>query len=84
MRDKKYICSTCKSDEVVDIVYGYPTDETLQSWFKKDVELGGCIVGEENRHINALSVAINGKKESQKKQSHKQTSGKIQSYMRNY
>ena len=47
MRDKKYICSECKSDEVVDIVYGYPTDETLQSWFKKDVELGGCIVGEE-------------------------------------
>ena len=46
MRDKKYICSECKSDEVVDIVYGYPTDETLQSWFKKDVELGGCIVGE--------------------------------------
>jgi isocitrate lyase len=41
----------CKSNEVIDIVYGYPTQETLQSWFKKEVELGGCIVRNENpRH----------------------------------
>ena len=38
--NKKYICPECKSNEGVDILYGYPTDETLQSWFKKDVELG--------------------------------------------
>jgi Zn ribbon nucleic-acid-binding protein len=32
----------------VDILYGYPTDETLQAWKNKEIELGGCIVGEEN------------------------------------
>lgn len=43
----KYLCPLCKTEDAVKILYGYPTDETLQSWFKKDVELGGCIVGEE-------------------------------------
>ena len=47
MKDKKYICPKCKSNEVIDIIYGYPTQETLQSWFKKEIELGGCIVGKE-------------------------------------
>ncbi len=47
MKSKKYICPECNSDDVVDILYGYPTDDTLQSWFKKEVELGGCIVGKE-------------------------------------
>ena len=47
MKDKKYICPKCKSNEVIDILYGYPSPEALQSWFKKDVELGGCIVGNE-------------------------------------
>ena len=45
MRGKKHICPTCKASETVNIVYGYPSPETLQSWFKKEVELGGCIVG---------------------------------------
>jgi isocitrate lyase len=48
MNDKKYICSKCKSNEVIDIVYGYPSQETLQSWFKKEIELGGCIVRNDN------------------------------------
>ncbi len=50
MSGKKYICPKCKSNEVIDILYGYPTQETLQSWFKKEVELGGCIVRNENPH----------------------------------
>ena len=50
MSSKKYLCPKCKSNEVIDIVYGYPTQETLQSWFKKEVELGGCIIGNENPH----------------------------------
>ena len=37
----------CLIEEGVDILYGYPSEDTLQSWFKKDVELGGCIVGNE-------------------------------------
>ncbi len=47
MKPKEYVCPECNSDDVVDIVYGYPTDDTLQSWFKKEVELGGCIVSTE-------------------------------------
>ena len=48
MKDKKYICPECKSNEVIDIVYGYPSEQTLQSWYKKEIELGGCIVQDEN------------------------------------
>jgi Zn ribbon nucleic-acid-binding protein len=48
MPDKKHICPECKALDIVDIVYGYPTQETLQSWFKKEIELGGCIIGKHN------------------------------------
>ena len=61
MTSKKYICPECNANEGVNILYGYPTDETLQSWFKKEVELGGCIIGKETPHINVLNVVINGK-----------------------
>ncbi len=47
MKSEKYICPECLAKEGVDILYGYPSDDTLQSWFKKEVELGGCIVGNE-------------------------------------
>ena len=50
MSEKKHICPECKATEIVDIVYGYPTEETLQSWFKKEIELGGCIIGKKNPH----------------------------------
>jgi len=43
----KYTCPSCKEKEAVGILYGYPTDETLQAWKNKEIELGGCIVGEE-------------------------------------
>ena len=48
MKNKKYICPQCDSEDVVDIVYGYPSEQTLQSWYKKEIELGGCIVQDEN------------------------------------
>jgi isocitrate lyase len=51
MKNKKYTCPQCDSEDVVDIVYGYPSEQTLQSWFKKEIELGGCIIQDENpRH----------------------------------
>ena len=50
MSKKKLICPECKAIEIVDIVYGYPTEETLKSWFKKEIELGGCIIGKQNPH----------------------------------
>jgi len=40
MKSKKEICPECKSNDVVDIVYGYPTDDTLQSWFRKEMYCG--------------------------------------------
>jgi hypothetical protein len=46
-KNKEYTCPECHAKEGVDILYGYPSEDTLQSWFKKDVELGGCIVGNE-------------------------------------
>ena len=48
MSDKKHICPECKASDTVDIVYGYPSEQTLQSWYKKEIELGGCIVQDEN------------------------------------
>jgi Zn ribbon nucleic-acid-binding protein len=48
INNKKYLCPECNTNEGVNILYGYPTDETLQSWLKKEVELGGCIIGKEN------------------------------------
>jgi Zn ribbon nucleic-acid-binding protein len=47
MKSEKYICPECSAQEAVKIYYGYPTEDTLQKWFKKEVELGGCIVGGE-------------------------------------
>lgn len=44
MTQLKYTCPKCKSNEVVDIVYGYPSEETLKSWHSKKIELGGCII----------------------------------------
>ena len=48
MPDKKHICPECKASDTVDIVYGYPSEQALQSWYKKEIELGGCIVQDEN------------------------------------
>ena len=48
MTQLKYICPKCKSNEIVDIVYGYPSEETLKSWHNKKIELGGCIVRNDN------------------------------------
>ena len=48
MSKDKLICPKCKSDEVIDIVYGYPSEETLKSLHKKEIELGGCIVRNDN------------------------------------
>lgn len=48
MKFEKYICPKCKEKKGVRILYGYPSQETLQAWHRKEVELGGCIVRDEN------------------------------------
>jgi Zn ribbon nucleic-acid-binding protein len=45
--NKKYACPQCKANETVEILYGYPSPETLKAWHNKEVELGGCIIGGE-------------------------------------
>ena len=45
--NKKYVCPKCNINEAVQILYGYPSVETLKAWHNKEVELGGCIVENE-------------------------------------
>jgi DNA-directed RNA polymerase subunit M/transcription elongation factor TFIIS len=43
-KGKKFNCPKCKKKEAVEILYGYPSPETLQAWHNNQIELGGCIV----------------------------------------
>jgi len=43
---RKYYCPKCKGEEAVQILYGYPLDETLNAWQNKEIDLGGCVVSE--------------------------------------
>ena len=38
-------CPQCGSEDVIGIVYGYPTEETLERAEAGEVRLGGCVVG---------------------------------------
>ena len=38
-------CPKCGSRDVAPIVYGYPTEESMQRAHRGEIELGGCIVG---------------------------------------
>ena len=44
--NEKFLCPQCKTKDAVKILYGYPLEETLKAWLNKEIELGGCIVGE--------------------------------------
>lgn len=37
-------CPQCGSEDVIGIVYGYPTEETLERAKAGEVRLGGCVV----------------------------------------
>lgn len=43
--DAQVQCPQCGSADVIRIVYGYPTEETLQRAEAGEVRLGGCVVG---------------------------------------
>lgn len=49
-KSEKFKCPKCNNNEAVQILYGYPLPETLQAWHNKEIELGGCIVGNELTH----------------------------------
>ena len=42
---KPPICPKCKSENIIDIVYGYPMASTMKKAEKGKVRLGGCCVG---------------------------------------
>lgn len=44
---KKSTCPKCKMKEAVEILYGYPSAETLNAWHNKEIELGGCVISRE-------------------------------------
>jgi DNA-directed RNA polymerase subunit M/transcription elongation factor TFIIS len=46
-KGKKFKCPKCNLKKAVEILYGYPSPETLQAWHSNEIELGGCIVGRE-------------------------------------
>ena len=46
--DKPPKCPDCGSDAVQRIVYGYPSEETLERAGRGEFQLGGCIVTPEN------------------------------------
>lgn len=42
MAKKKYKCSYCGSENVVEIVYGYPVNEVFEEAEAGKVIIGGC------------------------------------------
>jgi len=44
----KRFCPSCKSEQVIPIVYGYPGKELFEDAEKGRVELGGCVVDSHN------------------------------------
>ena len=41
-------CPKCGSTDAVEIIYGYPTDETGMAAERGEIVLGGCLVGMED------------------------------------
>lgn len=41
-------CPSCSSTDARRIVYGYPTAETFEAAERGEIELGGCVIGEES------------------------------------
>lgn len=49
---KENECPRCKSENIVEIIYGYPTKKIMERAKKGEIELGGCEITEAdpNRH----------------------------------
>jgi len=52
---KRHICPECNKETVVDIIYGYPSDELLEEARQNKVVLGGCVVEESNPEFRCLN-----------------------------
>lgn len=50
VKRKPIKCENCGKISVVEILYGMPTEESLQLLKKGKLVLGGCCITEENPH----------------------------------
>lgn len=41
-------CPACGSEDVKAIVYGLPSDDTMEAAGRDEMDLGGCVVAPEN------------------------------------
>lgn len=49
MTKKKKTCPLChKTDQVIPIIYGFPSDELFQKAEKGELKLGGCMMEPSN------------------------------------
>ena len=64
MNKTKAVCPNCKSANIAEIVYGLPdyNDELVKALDEGTIELGGCLVGENDptHHCNDCQTDFDG------------------------
>ena len=59
---KKSYCPKCgNKKDVIEIVYGFPTDEAMEKSKRGEIKLGGCCVNEDNPDWHCKSCQISFK-----------------------
>ena len=52
-------CPKCKSNMIIDIVYGYPGDKLLSDASESKVKLGGCVIWGDDPEYTCKSCGYN-------------------------
>jgi len=52
-------CPKCKSNMIIDIVYGYPGDKLLSNASQSKVKLGGCVIWGDDPEYTCKSCGYN-------------------------
>ena len=52
-------CPKCKSNMIIDIVYGYPGDKLLSDAIQSKVKLGGCVIWGDDPEYTCKSCGHN-------------------------
>ncbi|MFI5324079.1 MAG: hypothetical protein ACHQ6U_11270 [Thermodesulfobacteriota bacterium] len=56
---RKFVCPYCNSDDVIEIVYGLPADETVETAKRGEILLGGCVIEEGSPNLYCKSCDHN-------------------------
>jgi hypothetical protein len=48
----KVKCPQCGSQDVIRIVYGFPSSQTIEKAEKGEIKLGGCVVHPDNPNLH--------------------------------